>query len=166
MSFRKAHVLTANYTDYWIEKLAEAIYAGVGIARTEAFDLTKFYPLYPPTRMHFDYHQMVYNERFDDTVDDLAHQKAISLAVRLVSEEIVEQLSKADGANYADAAITMNDFLGKMFLDSGKGEFDTDRMAVQILDDFVNTVTESTVAVSAAKVDKSFRFAEIQSTLI
>ena len=46
----------------------------------------------PPSRMHFNYAEMVYSEKVDEIIDELAHQKAHSLAVRLVSDKIVKAL--------------------------------------------------------------------------
>ena len=57
----------------WLEILSEAIYEGVGISRVTAFSLAKLTPLYPPSRLHFDYNEMVYKESFSDLIDDMAH---------------------------------------------------------------------------------------------
>jgi len=81
----------------FLEMLAEAIYETVGKKRTAVWDLDQIFPLYPPSRMHFDYAEMVTNESFDDLLDELANQKAVSMAVRLVSDDIAKKLSTANG---------------------------------------------------------------------
>ena len=94
---------TQEIVDF-LELLAEAIYQGVGKARTGVFDLDKYLlPLYPASRMHFDYTEMVYSEKVDEIIDELANQKAHMLAIKLVSEKIVQKLSVANGANYAES---------------------------------------------------------------
>lgn len=87
----------------WLETLSEALYIGVGIPRTKAFDLAKLTPLYPPSRLHFDYKEMVYKESFDDIIDDLANQKAYNMAINRISQGIVDNLKNAPGENYEDA---------------------------------------------------------------
>uniref|UniRef100_A0A7S3HYH6 Uncharacterized protein n=1 Tax=Favella ehrenbergii TaxID=182087 RepID=A0A7S3HYH6_9SPIT len=104
--------------------------------------------------MHFDYTAMVTNGAFDSLLDDLANQKALSLAIRLVSEDIVKKLSAANGADYVDAGITVTDFVRKMFLDSGKS-VEVGPLSTAILDSFERTVSERTEAVSEALLNKS-----------
>ena len=70
---RKDQVMGDEEIDDWLERLAEASYEGVGKIRVDAFCLNDIYELYPPSRLHFDYQQMVYNEHFDDTIDELAN---------------------------------------------------------------------------------------------
>ena len=109
---------------------------------------------------------MVYNEHFDDTLDELANQKARNLAVRLVSDDIVENLSHAKGENYAQAGITVNDYLGKMYLDSGKGNADTTEMAQIMIDTNYPHVTKDNKAIQDLTVEKCYAFVETQSNLI
>ena len=71
--FRAPHVMGDQEVDDFLEMLAEAIYESIGKDRTKMFELDKIFPLYPPSRMHFDYTQMVYNESFDSLLDDLAN---------------------------------------------------------------------------------------------
>ena len=78
--------------DDFLELLSEAIYQGVGKIRTNVFDFDSIFPQIPPSRMHFNYAEMVYSEKVDEIIDELAHQKAHSLAVRLVSDKIVKAL--------------------------------------------------------------------------
>lgn len=87
----------------WLEILSEAIYEGIGIPRTFCFDLAKLTPLYPPSRLHFDYNEMVYKESFNDLIDEMANQKAQNLSLRRVADEIVENLKNAPGENYEGA---------------------------------------------------------------
>ena len=82
------------------------------------------------------------------------------LAIKLVSEKIVQRLSVAKGEDYANASITTNDYLSKMFLDSGKGNFNTDVLSEQIMEDFEKTVTLRPDAVSDALVEKCNTFLE------
>lgn len=144
----------------WLEILSEAIYEGIGIPRTVAFDLAKLTPLYPPSRLHFDYNEMVYKESFNDLIDEMANQKAQNLQLRRVADDIVENLKSAPGENYEGAQLTINDYLSKMFLDSGKGAVDTTRLAVEMFDEHYRTVTEDPDSVSDLKVEKCFAFAE------
>ena len=51
--------------DDFLEMLAEAIYMSVGRKRTAVWELDQIFPLYPSTRMHFDYAEMVNNNSFD-----------------------------------------------------------------------------------------------------
>ena len=97
---------------------------------------------------------MVYSQKVDEIIDELANQKARTLAVKLVSEKIVQRLSAAKSDKYQDSQITVNDYLSKMFLDSGKGNFDTDRLSMELLEDFEKTVTIMPDTVSEALVDK------------
>jgi len=143
----------------FLEVLAEAIYRGVGKARTKVFNLDdRLFPLYPPSRMHFNYTEMVYSEKVDEIIDELANQKAHMLAIKLVSEKIVTRLSAAPGTKYDDESITVNDYLSKMFLESGKGSFNTDVLANSLLDDFEKTITVKPEAVAEALVDKCDTF--------
>lgn len=86
--------------------------------------------------MQFDYSELISNPKVDEIIDELANQKAHTLAVKLVSENIVGRLSKPNGANYANSELTNSDYLSKMFLESGKGTFDTDRLMNELLEDF------------------------------
>ena len=52
----------------------------------------------------------------------------------------------------------MNDFLSKMFLDSGKGLFDTNRLSVALMEDFEKTITITPEVVAEALVDKCHEF--------
>ena len=126
--YRSAHIMGDQEVDDFLEMLAEAIYESVGKKRTAVWDLDDIFPLYPPSRMHFDYAEMVTNQSFDSLLDELANQKALSLAMRLVSDDIVKKLSSANGADYVDAGITVTDFVRKMFLESGKS-IDTSRLS-------------------------------------
>ena len=54
----------------------------------------------------------------------------------------------------------MNDFLSKMFLDSGKGSFNTDSLSDKILEDFEKTVTVHPDTVTEALVAKCDSFLE------
>jgi len=83
--------------DEFLDMLSEAIYESVGKKRTAVWELDQIFPLYPPSRMHFNYAEMVHNDHFDSLLDELANQKALSLAVRLVSDDIVKKLSSANG---------------------------------------------------------------------
>lgn len=87
----------------FLELLAEAIYQGVGKARTGVFDLDEIFPLYPATRMHFDYTDLIYSEKVDEIIDELANQKAHMLAIQMVSQKIVDNISVANGNKYADS---------------------------------------------------------------
>jgi len=149
----------------FLEMLAEAIYESVGRKRTAVWELDQIFPLYPPSRMHFDYAEMVTNQSFDSLLDELANQKASSLAVRLVSDDIVKKLSTANGQDYVDAGITVTDFVRKMFLDSGKS-IDTMRLSPQILDAFERTVSERPMAVSEALLNKCHDSADRLATMI
>ena len=60
----------------------------------------------------------------------------------------------------------MNDFLSKMFLDSGKGNFDTTRFSVELMEDFEKTITVTPESVAEALVDKCHEFLEKQVALI
>jgi len=60
--FRKTHVMGEKELDEWLEVLAEAIYETIGVPRTKAFELAKLTPLYPPSRIHFDYEHMISRE--------------------------------------------------------------------------------------------------------
>ena len=88
------------------------------------------------------------------------------MALRRVADDIVENLKNAPGENYEDAQITINDYLSKMFLDSGKGSVDTTARAIEMFDDYYRTVTEDPDSVSDLKVEKCFAFAETQKDLI
>lgn len=116
--------------------------------------------------MHFNYTDMVYSEKVDEIIDELANQKAHMLAIKLVSEQIVKKLSVAKGADYADEQITVNDYLSKMFLDSGKGSFNTDTISERLIEDFEMTVTVRPDTVADALVDKCGDFLEKQTSLI
>lgn len=70
---REGFVMRESEIVDWLEIISEAIYEGVGIPRTRAFDLAKLVPLYPPSRLHFDYTEMIYRESFNDLIDDLAN---------------------------------------------------------------------------------------------
>lgn len=120
----------------FLELLAEAIYQGTGKARTALFDIDEFFPLYPASRMHFDYTEMVYSEKVDEIIDELANQKAHMLAIQMVSQKIVDNLSVAQGSTYSNSNLTVNDYLSKMFLDSTKGDFNTDTLSAQLMEDF------------------------------
>ena len=109
---------------------------------------------------------MVYSEKVDEIIDELANQKAHMLAIKMVSEKIVQTLSVAPGANYADESISVNDYMSKMFLDSGKGNFNTDVLSSQIMEDFERTVTIKPDAVADALIDKCNDFLEKQTVLI
>jgi len=139
--------------DDFLEMLAEAIYMSVGRKRTAVWELDQIFPLYPSTRMHFDYAEMVNNNSFDSLLDELANQKALSLAMRLVSDNIIKKLSAANGQDYVDAGITVTDFVRKMFLESGKS-IDTARLSPQILDAFERTISERPETVSEALLNK------------
>jgi len=71
--YRAPHVFADDEVEYMLELLAEAVYETVGKDRTAAFDLMKILPLYPASRIHFDYDGIVFNERFDNTIDDMAN---------------------------------------------------------------------------------------------
>ena len=88
------------------------------------------------------------------------------LAIKLVSEKIVKKLSVAKGEDYADDQITVNDYLSKMFLDSGKGNFNTDSISERLMEDFEKTVTIRPETVADALVDKCGDFLEKQTSLI
>ena len=92
IKYRTPHIMTDSDIDDFLELLSEAIYQGVGKIRTNVFDFDSIFPLIPPSRMHFNYAEMVYSEKVDEIIDELAHQKAHSLAVRLVSDKIVKAL--------------------------------------------------------------------------
>ena len=139
--------------DDFLEMLAEAIYESIGKDRTKIWELDKIFPLYPPSRMHFDYTSMVTNKSFDSLLDELANQKAQSLAIRLVSDDIVKKLATANGQDYVDAGITVTDFVRKMFLDTGKS-IETSGLSIKMLDSFERTVSERTDAVSEALINK------------
>ena len=139
--------------DDFLEMLAEAIYESIGKDRTKIFELDKIFPLYPPSRMHFDYTSMVTNKAFDGIIDEMANQKAQSLAVRLVSDDIVKKLSTANGQDYVDAGITVTDFVRKMFLENGKS-IETTGLSVKALDNFERTVSERPDAVAEALINK------------
>ena len=166
IKYRRPHVMTDSDIDDFLELLSEAIYQGVGKTRTNVFELDSIFPLIPPSRMHFNYAEMVYSEKVDEIIDELAHQKAHSLAVRLVSDKIVKALQTANGSDYADAELTVNDFLSKMFLDSGKGIFDTTRLTVELMEDFEKTITVTPDSVADALIDKCHEFLEKQTALI
>ena len=91
--YRAPHIMGDQEIGDFLEVLAEAIYQSVGKKRVKLFELDEIFPLYPPSRMHFDYSSMVSNKPFDALLDELANQKAISLSIRLVSENIVKKLS-------------------------------------------------------------------------
>ena len=78
--FRVPHVMGDRVVDAWLELHAEALYQGVGKARTEAFDIESIYALYPPSRRHFDFQHMVMRDSFDDVLDELAATRAGSRA--------------------------------------------------------------------------------------
>jgi len=84
-SYRAPHIMDSSEVEKFLEMLSEMIYQSVGKSRTALWKLDQIYGLYPPSRMHFDYKEMVENKAFDDLVDELANQKALSLALRLVS---------------------------------------------------------------------------------
>ena len=103
--------------------------------------------------MHLDYSERILTETFDDLLDELAMQKAVSMAVRLVSDEIVKKLSTANGQDYVDAGITVTDFVRKTFLESGK-KIDVDRLSPKIMDSFSRTVNERPDTVVEALLNK------------
>ena len=152
--------------DDFLELLAEQIYQGVGKARTNVFELDSIFNLYPASRLHFDYAEMVYSQKVDEIIDELANQKARTLAVKLVSDKIVQRLSSANGDSYQNSQITVNDYLSKMFLDSGKGIFDTDRLTNELLEDFEKTITVMPDTVSEALVLKCSDMIDKQTALI
>ena len=166
IKYRTPHIMTDSDLDDFLELLSEAIYQGVGKIRTNVFDFDSIFPLVPPSRMHFNYAEMVYSEKVDEIIDELAHQKAHSLAVRLVSDKIVKALQTANGKDYEDAEITVNDFLSKMFLESGKGNFDTTRLSVELMEDFEKTITVTPDVVAEALIDKCHEFLDKQVALI
>jgi len=51
----------------------------------------------------------------------------------------------------------MNDYLGKMFLETGKNA-DTTLLAMDLFDDYYRAVTEDPDSVSDLKVEKCFAF--------
>ena len=59
----------------------------------------------------------------------------------LISKHIVERLSTADGQTYAMSGITVNDFNGKMWLDSGKGELETTVLSMDLMDAYEGIIT-------------------------
>ena len=65
--------MTDSDIDDFLELLSEAIYQGVGKLRTKLFELDDIFPLIPPSRMHFNYAEMVYSEKVDEIIDELAH---------------------------------------------------------------------------------------------
>ena len=72
--YREPHIMSKQDVEDFLELLAEAIYQGVGKARTGVFDLDeKLFPLYPASRMHFNYTEMVYSEKVDEIIDELAN---------------------------------------------------------------------------------------------
>ena len=166
IKYRTPHIMTDSDLDDFLELLSEAIYQGVGKIRTNVFDFDSIFPMIPPSRMHFNYAEMVYSEKVDEIIDELAHQKAHSLAVRLVSDKIVKALQTANGKDYEDAEITVNDFLSKMFLESGKGNFDTTRLSVELMEDFEKTITVTPDVVAEALIDKCHEFLDKQVSLI
>ena len=98
VTYRQPHLFGKADVNDFLELLAEAIYDGVGKARTETFTTDNkleklFLPMYPIDRLHFDYKHIVSNARTDEIIDELANQKARNLAVKLVSEKIVSKLS-------------------------------------------------------------------------
>ena len=76
IKYRKPLVMDEPEIHQFLEMLAEAIYQGVGKARTGKFDLEKIYQLYPPSRIHFDFTGLVHEPQFEDIVDELANLKA------------------------------------------------------------------------------------------
>ena len=96
---------------------------------------------------------MVHHASFDELLDELANQKAMSLAIHLVSDTVVKKLNTANGADYANAGITVTDFLKKTFLRDGKA-IETNRLSEQILDSFERTVSERSDAVTEAMLNK------------
>ena len=71
--------------DDMLELLADAIYRSVGKARVKNFDAEEIFKIYPPSRMHFNYHEMVHDGMFDELIDEMANIKAQSMAIHLVS---------------------------------------------------------------------------------
>ena len=108
--------------------------------------------------MQFDYANLIQQPKVNEIIDELANQKARTLAVKLVSENIVEKLSKPNDANQAKDELTSNDILSKMYLDSGKGIFDTNRLAAELLVDFEKTVTVVPDSVADSIVAKCNHF--------
>jgi len=93
----------------------------------------------------------VTNGPFNAVIDELANQKAVSLAMHLVSDNIVNKLSVSGDEDSANADVSMIDHIRKMFLDSGKS-IDTSRLSPKILKDFEVTVLERPETVSAALI--------------
>jgi len=53
--YRAAHIMGKEEVNEFLEVLADAIYAGAGKKRTAVWELDTIFPLYPSSRMHFDY---------------------------------------------------------------------------------------------------------------
>ena len=73
VKYRTAHIMSLEDIDDFLELLAEQIYQGVGKARTNVFELDSIFNLYPASRLHFDYAEMVYSQKVDEIIDELAN---------------------------------------------------------------------------------------------
>ena len=53
--YRAPHVMGSQEVGDFLEMLAEAIYQTQGKSRVKLFELDKIFPLYPASRLHFDF---------------------------------------------------------------------------------------------------------------